>query len=129
MNFLLDCALDIVNDKMSMYDYSNGQLANKLPGIGFMVLKSARMSLDNEIADVVKSLHGEQTRFLKAKVSHDFEVLFETIENLLKDQYLVSEIILTHQEDCTLVADKIVKFQGDGTSRRSRPMYKSATEM
>jgi hypothetical protein len=28
MNFLLDCALDKVNDKMSLYDYSNDQLAN-----------------------------------------------------------------------------------------------------
>jgi hypothetical protein len=34
-----------------------------------------------------------------------------------------------HQEDGTLVANKIVKFQGYGTSRRSRPMYKSATEI
>jgi hypothetical protein len=29
MNFLLDCALDKVNDEMSLYDNSNGQLANK----------------------------------------------------------------------------------------------------
>jgi hypothetical protein len=96
MNFLLDCALGKVNDKMSLNDYSNGQLANKLPDIDFMVLKSTRMSLNNEIADVAKALHGEKTTFLKAKVSHDFEVSFETIENLLKDQYLVPEIILTH---------------------------------
>jgi hypothetical protein len=47
----------------------------------------------------------------------------------LKDQYLVSEINLKHQEDGTLVADKIVKFQGDGTSRRSQLLYKSAMEI
>ncbi len=81
INFHLDRALDKVNDKMSLYNYSNGQLANKLPDIGFMVLKSTRTSLNNEIADVSKALHGEQTTFLKAKVSHNFEVPFETIEN------------------------------------------------
>jgi hypothetical protein len=129
MNFLLYCALDKVNDKMSVYDYSNGQLANKLPDIGFMVLKSTRTSLNNEIADVAKALHGVQTTFLKAMVSHDFEVHFETIENLFKDQYLVSEINLMHQEDGTLVANKIVKFQGNCTSRRSRPMYKSSNKI
>jgi hypothetical protein len=128
MNFLLDCALDKVNDKMSLYNYSNRQLENKLPDIGFTVSKSARTSLINEIADFAKALHGENTTFFKAKVSHSFEVSFQTIENLLKDQYLVSEINLKHQEDGTLVADKIVKFQGDGTSRRSQPMYKSVME-
>jgi hypothetical protein len=129
MNFLLDCALDKVNDKMSLYDYSKGQLANKLPDIEFTVLKSTRSSLNTEIIDVAKALHGEKTAFLKAKISHNFEVHFETFEKLLKDHYLVSEINLRHQEDCTLVANKIVKFQGDGTSRRSRPMYKSAMEI
>jgi hypothetical protein len=119
MNFLLDCAVDKVNSKMSLYNYCDGQLANKLPGTGLMVLKSTRTSLNNEIAEVAKALHGEQTTFLKAKVFHDFEVPFETIDNLLKDHYLISEINLMHQEDGTLVADKIVKFQGDGTSRRS----------
>jgi hypothetical protein len=89
MSFLLDCVLDKVNDKMSLYDYSNRQLANKLPDIGFMVLKSTRTSLNNDIADVAKALHGEQSTFLEAKVSHSFEVYFETIENLLKDQYLI----------------------------------------
>jgi hypothetical protein len=129
MNFLLDCVLDKVNDEMSLYNYDIGQLTNKLPDIGFMVLKSTRTSLNNKIADFAKALHGEKTTFFKAKVSHNFEVSFETIENLLKDQYLISEINLKHQEDGTLVADKIVKLQGDGTSRRSRPMYKSATEI
>ncbi len=43
------------------------------------------MSLNNEIADVAKALHGEKTTFLKAKVSCNFEVSFETIEILLKD--------------------------------------------
>jgi hypothetical protein len=119
MNFLLDCALDKVNDKMSLYGYSNGQLANKLPNIEFTVLKSTRTSLNTDIADVAKALHGEKTGFLKAKVSHKFEVHFETIENLLKDQYLISEINLMHQEDGTLIADNIVKFQGNVTSRRS----------
>ncbi len=47
MNFLLDCALDKVNDKMSLYHYSNGQLTDKLPDIEFTVLKSTRMSLNN----------------------------------------------------------------------------------
>ncbi len=61
MNFLLDCALDKVNDKMSLYSYSNGQLANKLHDVGFMVLKSTRRSLNNEIADFAKALHGEKT--------------------------------------------------------------------
>jgi hypothetical protein len=70
MNFLLDCTLDKVNDKMSLYDYRNGQLANKVPDIGFMVLESTRAILNNEIADVAKAVHGEQTTFLKAKVSH-----------------------------------------------------------
>jgi hypothetical protein len=60
MNFPLDCALDKVNEEMSLYDYSNGQLANKLPDIDFMVLKSTRTSLNNEIADVAKALHGEK---------------------------------------------------------------------
>jgi hypothetical protein len=60
MNFLLDCALGKVNDKMSLYDYSNGQLANKLPYIEFTVLKSRRTSLYTEIADVAKALHGEK---------------------------------------------------------------------
>jgi hypothetical protein len=94
-----------------------------------MVLKSTRTSINNEIADFAKALHGEKPTLFKAKLSHNFEVSFETIENLLKDQYLVSEISLKHQEDGTLVADKIVKFQGNGTSRRSRPIYKSATEI
>jgi hypothetical protein len=85
--------------------------------------------LNNEIADFAKALHGEKTTFFKAKVSHNFKSSFETIENLLKDQYLVSEIDLKHQKDGTLVADKILKFHGDGTSRRSQPMYKSATEI
>ena len=31
MNFLLDCALDKVNDEMSLYNYSNRQLTKKLP--------------------------------------------------------------------------------------------------
>jgi hypothetical protein len=84
-----------------------------------MVLKSSRTSLTNEIADITKALHGKTTTFLKAKVSHNFEFSFDTIENLLKDKYLVSEINLTHQEDGTLIADNIVKFQGNGTSRRS----------
>jgi hypothetical protein len=119
MNVLLDCALDKVNDKMSLYDYSNGQLTNKLPDIEFTVLKSTRTSLNTEIADVAKALHGEKTAFLKAKLSHDFEVHFKTIDKLLKDHYLVSDINLVHQEDCTLIANKIVKFQGNGTSRRS----------
>jgi hypothetical protein len=119
MNFLLDCALDKVNDKMSLYNYSNGQLAKKVPNIVFMVLKSTRTSLNNEIADFTKALHGENATFFKVKVSHNFEASFETIENLLKDHYLISEINLTPQEDGTLVADKIVKFQGDVTSRRS----------
>jgi hypothetical protein len=60
MNFLLDCALDKVNDKVSLYDYSNGQLANILPDIEFMVLKSTRTSLNTEIADVAKALNGEK---------------------------------------------------------------------
>jgi hypothetical protein len=129
MNFLLDSALDKVNDKMSLYDYINGQLTNKLPVIEFTVLKSTRTSLNTEIADVAKALHGEKTSFFKAKVSHNFEVHFETIEKLLKDQYFVSDISLMHAEDGTVVANKIVKFQGYGTSRRSRPMYKSAREI
>jgi hypothetical protein len=58
-----------------------------------------------------------------------FEVHFETIEKLFKDHYLVSDINLTHQNDGILVANKIVKFQGYGTSRRSQLMYKSATEI
>jgi hypothetical protein len=36
---------------------------------------------------------------------------------------------LVHQEDGTLVANKIEKFQGYGISRRSQPMYKSATKI
>jgi hypothetical protein len=92
-------------------------LTNKLPDIEFTVLKSTRTSLNADIADVAKALHGEKTAFLKAKVSHNFEVHFETIENLLKDHYLVSDINLTHQEDGTFVANKNVKFQGNGTSR------------
>jgi hypothetical protein len=59
MDFLLDCGLNKKNDKMSLYDYSNGQLANKLPDIDFMVLKSTRTRLNNEIADVAKALHGK----------------------------------------------------------------------
>ncbi len=105
------------------FDYGNGQLTNKLPDIEFTVLKSTRTSLNTDIADVAKALHGEKNAFLKAKVSHNFKVHFETIENLLKDHYLVSDINLTHQEDGTFVANKIVKFQGNGTSRRSQPMY------
>ncbi len=35
MNFLLDCVLDKMNDKICLYDYSIGQLTNKLPGIEF----------------------------------------------------------------------------------------------
>jgi hypothetical protein len=54
MNFLLDCVLNKVNVEISLYNYSNGQLPNKLPGIGFMVLKSTRTSLNNEIADFAK---------------------------------------------------------------------------
>ncbi len=73
-NFLFYCALDKVNDKMSLYNYSNGQLTNKLPDIEFTVLKPTRMSLNTEIANVAKALHGEKTAFLKAKVSHNFEV-------------------------------------------------------
>jgi hypothetical protein len=120
MNFLLDCALGKVNDEMSLYDYSNGQLANKLPDIGFMVLKLTRMGLNNEIADFAKALHGEKTTFFKAKVFHNFEVFLETLrKNLLKDQYLTSEINLKHQEDDTIVVDNIVKFQCNGTSRKS----------
>jgi hypothetical protein len=129
MNFLLDCALDKVNDEMSVYDYSYGQLTNKLPDIEFTVLKSTRLSLKTEIADVAKGSTWWKTAFLKAKVSHNFDFHFETIEKLLKDHYLISDINLTHQEDCTLVANKIVIFQGYGTSRRSWPMYKSATEI
>jgi hypothetical protein len=79
MNFRLDCALDKVNDEMSLQDYSNWQLANKLPDIGFMVLQSTRTSLNNEIADFVKALHGEKTTFFKAKVSHNFMVLLEKV--------------------------------------------------
>ncbi len=97
MNFLLDCAFDKVNDEMSLYNYSNRQLAKKLPDIDFMVLKSTRTNFKKEIADVTKALQGEKTAFLKAKVSHNFKVHFETIKNLLKDQYLISEINLTHQ--------------------------------
>ncbi len=89
MNFLLDCALDKVNDEMPLYNYSNGPLTNKLPDIEFTVLKPTRTSLNTEIADVAKAQHGEKTTFLKAKVSHSFEVHFETIEKLLKDHYLV----------------------------------------
>jgi hypothetical protein len=129
MNFLSDCALDKVNAKMSLYDYSIKELADNLPDIECMVLKSTRTSLNTEIADVAKALHGEKTAFLKAKVSHNFEVHFETIENLWKDHYLISEINLMHQEDGTLDANKIVKFEGNGTSRRSCPMYKSAAEV
>jgi hypothetical protein len=66
-----------------------------------MALKSTRTSLNTEIADVAKALHGEKPAFLKAKVSHNFDIHFKTIENLLKDQYLVSEINLTYQEDGT----------------------------
>jgi hypothetical protein len=92
-------------------------------------LKPTRTSLNTEIADVAKALHGHKTAFFKAKVSHEFEVHFETIEKLLKDHYLISDIILMHQEDGTLVANRIIKFQGYGTSRRSRPIYKSVTEI
>jgi hypothetical protein len=60
MNFLLGCALDKGNDKMSLYNYSNEQLTNKLTDIEFTVLKSTRMSLNTEIADVAKALHGEK---------------------------------------------------------------------
>ena len=83
---------------MSLYDYSNGKLTNKLPDIEFPVLKPTRTSLNTEIADIAKALHGEKTPFLKVKVSHDFEVHFETIEKLLKDHYLISDFNLTHQE-------------------------------
>jgi hypothetical protein len=62
-------------------------------------LKSTRTSLNTEVADVAKALHGEKTVFLKAKVSHNFEVHFETIEKLLKDHYLFSDINLMHQQD------------------------------
>jgi hypothetical protein len=66
-----------------------------------MVLKSTRISLNTEIADVAKALHGEKTEFHKAKVSHHFEDHIETIENL------ISETNLMHQEDCTLVANRL----------------------
>jgi hypothetical protein len=92
-------------------------------------LKPTRTSLNTEIADVAKALHCEKTAFLKAKVSHSFEVHFETNEKLLKDHYIISDINLMHQEDGTLVANKVVKFQGYGISRRSWPMYKSAMEI
>jgi hypothetical protein len=128
MNFLLDCALDNMNDKMSLYGYSNGQLTNKLPDIEFKVSKLTRTNLNPEIPDVAKALHGKKTAFLKAKFSHNLEVHFETLEKLLKDHYLISDINSTHQEDCTLVANKIVKIQGYGISRRSQLMYKFATE-
>jgi hypothetical protein len=128
MNFLLDCALDKENDKMSLYNYSNGQLTNKLPDIEFRVLKSTRMSLNTEIADVAKALHGEKTALLKAKVSHNFEVHFETIEKLLKDHNLVSDINSTHQEDCTLIANKIVKFQGYAGLNRQKHLPRPTTD-
>jgi hypothetical protein len=89
----------------------NGQLTNKSPNIEFTVLKSTRTSLNTEIADVAKALHGEKTAFLKAKVSHNFEVHFEIIEKLSKNHNLVSDINLTHHEDCTLVANQIVSFK------------------
>ncbi len=92
-------------------------------------MKPTRTSLNTEIADVAKALHGRKTASLKAKVSHDFEVHFETIEKLLKDHYLVLDINLMHGEDGTLVANKIIIFQGYGTSRRSQLMYKSSTEI
>ncbi len=113
MNILFNCALDKVNDNMSLYNYSNGQLTNKLSNIEFTALKPTRKSLNTEIAD-------EKTAFLKAKVSHNFEVHFETIEKSFKDHYLISDINLMHQEDGTVVANKNVEFQGYGTSRRSQ---------
>jgi hypothetical protein len=114
---------------MSLYNYSNGQQTNKLPHIEFTVLKSTRMSLNTRLLMLPKLYMVKKPSFLKAKVSHNFEVHFETIEKLLKDHHLISDINLTHQEDCTLVANTIGKFQGYGTSRRSRPMYKSVTEI
>jgi hypothetical protein len=45
---------------MSLYNYSNGQPTNKLPDIEFTVLKPTRTSLDTEIADVAKALHGKK---------------------------------------------------------------------
>jgi hypothetical protein len=47
----------------------------------------------------------------------------------LKDQYLITENNLTYQEDGAVVSNKLIKFQGDGTSRTSHPMYKSAKEI
>jgi hypothetical protein len=84
MNFLLNCALDKVYDKMSLYDYSNRQLANKVPDIDFMVLNSTRTSLYNDIADVAKALLDVKTIFFRAKISHDFEVSFKTIFELIE---------------------------------------------
>jgi hypothetical protein len=67
MNFLLDCALDKVNDKMSLYNYSNGQLTNNLPDIDFMVLKSSRTSLNMRLLMLprlfmVNKLHSSRPR-------------------------------------------------------------------
>jgi hypothetical protein len=67
---------------MSLYSSSNGQLAKNLPYIAFIVLK-LRTSLNNGIADYAKALHGDKTTFFKAKVSHNCEVSFKTIENLV----------------------------------------------
>jgi hypothetical protein len=72
---------------------------------------------------MVKKLHSSRP------ISHNFRISFETIEDLLKDNYLVLDTNLTLQEDGTLIADKIVKFQGDVTSKRSQLMYKSAMEI
>jgi hypothetical protein len=56
-------------------------MRNKLSDIEFTVLKQTRMSHNTEIADVAKVLHGEKTAFLKAKVSHDFEVHFKQVRS------------------------------------------------
>ncbi len=47
----------------------------------------------------------------------------------MKDQYLVTDNNLTYQEDGAVVSNKLMKFQGNGTSRISHPMYKSAKEI
>jgi hypothetical protein len=59
MNLLLDCALDKLNEKMSLYDYSNGQPANTLPqgrALTMRLLMLPRLYMVNK-------LHSSRPRF------------------------------------------------------------------
>ncbi len=101
MNFLLDCLVEDENDEISMFDFTNGYLPDRISSdTSWTKIKQSRANV--KLVSLARALNGDkETVFLRTENSKKIEVTYTTIADTLSRNNLEMMILPEGHDGCT----------------------------